>query len=172
MSKKSPVNSGVRIRGMFHIQIEDGPTGRIVGDSGWNHNKITNNGYTNIAKLVGQIAGSSIVSALALGTGGDALAGDTVQAGEVLATGANSVIRPSATAATTTSGASTAIRYTATFSSANSFASASYNISNIGLWTTTGPVSTSGTFLAGKAYTSSALATNQNVNATYDIIFG
>lgn len=157
----------MKIKGMFRLQIEE--NGRIVGDSGWKQNIITNLGYNNIVNQLGTGLTGSKIMAAALGTGGAPGATDTTQAGEVLATGANSVIRPTLTAAT--SSTSKTLRNTATFSSANSFASASYNISNVGLWSTTGPVSTSGTFLAGNTYASSALATNQNVNVTYDIIF-
>ena len=159
----------VTIRGMFRLQIEDGPTGKIVGDSGWKENVITNLGFNNIINQLGTSLTGSKIMAAALGTGAAPAVTDTVLAGEVLATGANSVIRPALTSAT--SSTSKTLRNTATFSSANSFASASYNISNIGLWSTTGPVSTSGTLLSGNTYTSSALATNQNVNITYDWIF-
>ena len=165
--KKS--RDSIKIKGMFRLQIEDGPTGKIVGDSGWQKNTITNLGFNNIVNQLGTSLTGSKIMAAALGTGGTTNATDTVLAGEVLATGANSVIRPALTSATSSS--SKTLRNTATFSSANSFASASYNISNIGLWSTTGPVSTSGTLLSGNTYTSSALATNQNVNITYDWIF-
>ncbi len=165
----SKIRQTMKLKGMFRLQIEDGPTGRIIGDSGWKENTITNLGFNNIVNQLGTSLTGSKIMAAALGTGGTIGPTDTVQAGEVLATGANSVIRPALTAAT--SSTSKTLRNTATFSSANSFASASYNISNIGLWSTTGPVSTSGTLLAGNTYTSSALATNQNVNITYDLIF-
>lgn len=169
MSKqtKGASRDSMKIKGMFHVQIEE--DGKIVGDSGWIENQITNLGFNNIVNQLGTGLTGSKIMAVALGTGGAPAAADTVLAGEVLATGANSVIRPTLTAAT--SSTSKTLRNTATFSSANSFASASYNISNIGLWSTTGPVSTSGTLLAGNTYTSSALATNQNVNITYDLIF-
>lgn len=160
---------GLKMRGYFRLQIEDGPSGKIVGDSGWKKNIITNTGYLNIVNQIGTSLTGSKIMAAALGTGGTPAATDNTQAGEVLATGANSVIRPGLTAAT--SSTSKTLRNTATFSSANSFASAANNISNIGLWSTTGPVSTSGSLLAGNTYASSALATNQNVNITYDIIF-
>lgn len=155
------------IRGMFRLQIED--SGKIVGDTGWKKNQITDLGFLNIVNQLGTGLTGSKIMAAGLGTGGAPAASATVLPGEVLATGANSVIRPALTAATSSS--SKTLRNTATFSSANSFASASYNISNIGLFSTTGPVSTSGTLLSGNTYTSSALATNQNVNVTYDWIF-
>jgi hypothetical protein len=42
---------------------------------------------------------------------------------------------------------------------------------NVGLFNVSGPTTASGTLFAGNTYTSSSCATNQNVNATYDIIF-
>jgi hypothetical protein len=39
------------------------------------------------------------------------------------------------------------------------------------LFQTSGPTTASGTLVAGNTYTSSACATNQNVNVTYDLIF-
>jgi hypothetical protein len=170
MAKKATgVQEPMKIRGMMRLQIEDGPTGKIVGDSGWHENIITNAGFLNIVNQMGTGLTGSKIMAAALGTGGQPVATDTILSGEVLATGANSVIRPALTAAT--SSTSKTLHNTATFSSANSFASASYNISNVGLWSTTGPVSTSGTLLQGITYTSSALSTNQNVNLSYDLIF-
>lgn len=168
---KAKTQDGIKITGMFRLQItEDTPEGpKIVGDSGWNKNVVTNLGFNNVVNQMGTGLTGSKIMAVALGTGGLVNVTDTIQSGEVLATGANSVIRPALTAAT--SSTSKTLRNTATFSSANSFASAASNISNIGLWSTTGPVSTSGTLLAGQTYTSSALATNNNVNVTYDWIF-
>lgn len=156
-----------KIRGMFRLQIED--DGRIVGDSGWKENIITNGGYNNIVNQLGTSLTGSKISHAALGTGGAPGATDTTQAGEVSTNGSGSVVRAAVTAAT--SSTSKTLRNTATFSSANSFITASANISNIGLWNTSGPTTASGALMAGNTYTSSALATNQNVNVTYDIIF-
>ena|SRR3990167_7162880 len=156
-----------KIRGMFRLQIDEG--GKIVGDSGWHENLITNLGFLNIVNQLGTSLTGSKISHGALGTGGAPSAADTTQAGEVSTNGSGSVVRAALTAATSSS--SKTLRHTATFSSANSFITAAANISNIGLWQTSGPTTASGTLVAGNTYTSSALATNQNVNATYDLIF-
>lgn len=150
---------GIKIRGFFRVQIDE--DGKIVGDSGWKENLVTNLGFNQyLVSALGSIAGSKYVSHVALGTGGAPAAADTALAGELAEN-----VRSAVTAAT--SSASKTVRFTATFASANSFATATRNISNIGLFNS----SSTGTLFAGNTYTSSAVATNQNVNATYDIIF-
>lgn len=166
---KSGMKEGIRLRGFFRINIEDGPTGKIVGDSGWIENQVTNLGFNNIVNQLGTSLTGSKISHAALGTGGAPAASDTTLSGEVSTNGSGSVVRAALTAATSSS--SKTLRNTATFSSANSFITASANISNIGLWQTSGPTTASGTLIAGNTYTSSACATNQNVNVTYDLIF-
>ena len=166
---KSQVRTGLTLKGMFHLQIEDGDTGRIVGDSGWHENIITNTGFLNIVNQMGTGLTGSKIAYAGLGTGSTPAAADNTLSGEVLVTGANSVSRPVLTAAT--SSTSKTLRNTATFASANSFETASNNISNVGLFSTSGPVSTSGSLLAGNTFASSAVATNQNVNLTYDLIW-
>lgn len=166
---KTKVKDGIKIRGMFRLQIEDGPTGKIVGDSGWQENLVTNLGFLNVVNQLGTSLTGSKISHAALGTGGAPNATDTTQSGEVSTNGSGSVVRAALTAAT--SSTSKTLRNTATFSSANSFLTASANISNVGLWQTSGPITSSGTLIQGNTYTSSACATNQNVNITYDVIF-
>lgn len=155
-----------KIKGMFRVQITE--DGQIVGDSGWRKNLITNLGFLNIVNQMGTSLTGSKISHAALGTGGAPVATDTTQAGEVSTNGSGSVVRAALTAAT--SSTSKTLRNTATFSSANSFLTASANISNVGLWQTSGPTTASGTLLQGNTYTSSACATNQNVNLSYDLI--
>ena len=153
----------VKVKGMFRLQITedgDGKT-RIVGDTGWKHNQITDLGFNQyLVSALGSISGSKYVSHMAIGTGGAPATSDTTLAGE-------QSVRAAVTAAT--SSASKTVRFTATFASAASFVTASKNISNIGLFNTS--TAAGGTLFAGNTYTSSACATNQNVNATYDIIF-
>lgn len=157
-----------KIKGMFHVQIEE--DGKIVGDSGWHENLITNLGFNlYLVQQLGTSLTGSKISHAALGTGGAPIAADTTLAGEVSTNGSGSVVRAGVTAAT--SSGSKTLRNTATFSSANSFVTASANISNIGLFGVSGPTTASGTLFAGNTYTSSAVATNQNINITYDIIF-
>lgn len=158
----------VKIKGMFRLQIVD-QDGTVRGDSGYRENQVTNLGFNNIVNQLGTSLTGSKISHAALGTGGAPAASDTTQSGEVSTNGSGSVVRAALTAAT--SSTSKTLRNTATFSSANSFVTASANISNIGLWQTSGPTTASGTLMAGNTYTSSACATNQNVNVTYDLIF-
>jgi len=167
MSKKVNKDS-TKIVGMFRLQLEE--DGKIVGDSGWKKNLITNLGFNEyLVKSLGTSLTGVKISHAALGTGGTPGAADTSLSGEVSTNGSGSVVRAGVTAAT--SSGSKTLRNTATFSSANSFVTASANISNIGLFNVSGPTTASGSLFAGNTYTSSALATNQNVNVTYDIIF-
>jgi len=151
------MQDGLKIKGMFRLKITE--NGKIVGDSGWKQNQITNDGFNDyLCKALGAVSGSKQVSHLALGTGGVPAASATTLAGEVQA-------RQAITAASSSS--SKTIRFTGTFSSANSFVTATANVSNIGLFNS----SSTGTLFAGNTFASSAVATNQNVNSTYDIIF-
>lgn len=151
------MNDQLKIKGMFRVQLTE--EGKVVGDSGWKKNQITNDGFNDyLCKALGAVSGSKQVSHLALGTGGVPAASDTTLAGEVQK-------RQAVTAATSSS--SKTVRFTGTFSSANSFVTATANVSNIGLFNS----SSTGTLFAGNTFASSAVATNQNVNATYDIIF-
>ena len=148
---------GIKIKGMYRVQIEE--DGNVVGDSGWRENLVTNLGFNQyLVSSLGSIAGSKFLTHAALGSGGAPIAADTTLAGEV-------VKRAAVTAATSSS--SKTLRLTATFASSDSFVTNTQNISNIGLFNT----SSGGTLFAGNTYTSSSCATNQNVNATYDIIF-
>lgn len=165
------VKDGVKIKGMFHLQIvEDMPDGsqKIVGDSGWIENLVTNGGFLNVTKLIGTGNTGSQISHAALGTGGAPSAADTTQSGEVSTNGSGSVVRAALTAVTSSS--SKTLRNTGSFAS-NSVVTATANISNIGLWNTSGPTTASGALMCGNTYTSSALATNQSVQFTYDLIF-
>lgn len=160
MSKTKLEEKGILVVGRFRINIED-EDGRIVGDSGWKKNLVVNLGFNQyLVSTLGAIAGSKQVSHMAIGTGGAPVAADTALAGE-------QSVREAVTAAT--SSGSKTVRFTATFASADSFVTASKNISNVGLFNTS--TAAGGTIFAGNTYTSSACATNQNVNVTYDIIF-
>lgn len=146
----------MKIRGFYRLQLQN-PDGSIVLDNGWYENLVTNDGFNDYqAKLIGGLSGSKQISHMALGTGGAPAAADTVLAGE-------QSVRAAVTAAT--SSTSKAVQFTATFASAVSFVTATKNLSNIAL----GHTSTAGaaTIFAGNTYTSSAVATNQSVNATY-----
>jgi len=146
------VTDAVGIKGSFRLQITE--DGKVVGDSGWWTNQITNEGFRAMVRAVSGITGSSQITHLALGTGGAPAAADTTLGGEV-------VKRQAVTAAT--SSTSKAVQFTGTFSSANSFVTSTQNISNIGLFAT----SSGGTLFAGNTFASSSCATNQDVNCSY-----
>jgi hypothetical protein len=151
-------NDSVKVQGMFRVNITE--NGKVVGDSGWRKNQITNLGFNQyLVGSLGNISGKSVTHA-ALGTGGAPAAADTTLTGE-------QSVRAALTVATSSS--SKTLRNTATFSSAASFVTASKNISNIGLFNTS--TAATGTLFAGNTYASSTVATNQDVNVTYDIIF-
>src|SRR5687767_8323197 len=101
--QKAPKDS-LKIKGMFRLHIEDGPTGKIVGDSGWIENQVTNvGGFLNIVNQLGTSLTGSKISHAALGTGGAPAATDTTQAGEVSTNGSGNVVRAALTAATSSS---------------------------------------------------------------------
>ncbi len=144
-----------KLKGTYRVQITE--DGKIVGDSGWRENIIVNDGFNDyVMKTLGAISGSKQISHLALGSGGTPAASATSLTGEVEK-------RQAVTAATSSS--SKAVRFTGTFDSANSFLTSSRNLSNVALVHS----SSGGTIFSGNTYTSSAVATNNNVNVTYDI---
>lgn len=152
--------NGVKVRGFFRVHIID-PDGTIAGDSGWRKNQVTNLGFDQfLCQTLGGMAGSKTVSHVALGTGGAPAATDTSLAGEIMSSTQRKTVSPSTIASKT-------VQFTAAFNSADSFLTATANLSNIGLFNT----STTGTLFAGNTYTSSACATNQSVNASYQIRF-
>lgn len=155
-------NDGIKVKGMFRLHLTE--NGKIIGNSGWKPNQVVNLGFNQYLVFnLGTGAGTSKnVSHVALGTGSAPAAADTALLGE-----GDISKRAAVTAASST--ASKTVRFTATFNSTDSFVTATKNISNIGLFNTSAV--TTGTIFAGNTYTSSACATNQNVNVTYDIIF-
>jgi hypothetical protein len=167
MSKKAP-QENAQVRGFFRVNITE--DGKIVGDSGWKENQITNVGFNNfiVSGLGTGLTGAKIGYA-ALGTGGVPVPTSTSLSGEVSTNGSGSVVRAAVVAAT--SSTSKSLSNTATFNSANSFITATAAISNIGLWDISGPTTANGQLFAGNTYASSSLATNQNVNVTYTINF-
>ena len=150
-------NDSLKVKGSYRLQLTE--DGKVVGDTGWIDNQIVNLGFNQyLVSTLGAIAGSKQVSHMALGSGGAPAAADTGLAGEVEK-------RASVTAAT--SSTSKTVRFTATFNSSDSFVTNTQNLSNVALVNT----SSGGTIFAGNTFASSSCATNQNVNATYDITF-
>jgi hypothetical protein len=159
----STVKEPTKIEGFSRVKIEDGPTGKLIGDSGWSGpNQITNLGFQKfLCFSLGSSTGSSYVKYAALGTGGAPASDATTLPGEIMSsTQRNAVTFGSVT--------STTAQFTVSFMSSESFLTASKNLSNVGLFMSN---ATNDTLFAGNTYTSSACNTNQNVYVTYQIRF-
>ncbi len=149
---------GIRVKGCFRLHIVD-LDGKIVGDSGWVKNQVTNLGFNKfLVSAIGSIAGSLYVSHVGLGTGAGPAAADTSLGSEV-------GTRQAVTAAT--SSTSKSVRFTATFAAGWHTSAAAFNISSIGLFNS----SSGGTVFSGTTYSSSSCASNQAVQITYDLNF-
>ncbi|MFA7301833.1 MAG: hypothetical protein WC069_06005 [Candidatus Shapirobacteria bacterium] len=163
MKKTKGHSDGLRVRGFFRVQLTEDGKG-VVGDSGWKENQVTDLGINQyIVNWLVSGAGKS-VSHMALGTGTAPAAAATSLSGEL--TGSAGAGRAAVSSSIVASGTA---QFTAAFASANSFLTATANISNIGLFNTS--TVGAGTLFAGNTFASSSCATNQSVNATYQIRF-
>ncbi|MFX0210471.1 MAG: hypothetical protein ACFFDT_31115 [Candidatus Hodarchaeota archaeon] len=162
MNKQKP-REAIQLKGFFRVQIENGHDGKIVGDSGWIENLITNEGYDDyLCRLLAATDSSKQLGYMGIGTGTDPAAANTTLNGEIDTTGAE---RKSLTVSISQS---KTVRFTATFGSTDSFLGGTSNIRNLGLFDNN---SSNGVLFAGKSFASSQCDTNQNVNCTYDIQF-
>jgi hypothetical protein len=160
MSKTKKKNDGVKIQGFFRVQLTEDGKG-VVGDSGWCKNQVTNLGIRQyIVDWLCSGAGKSVTH-MALGTGGAPASDATTLTGELTHSTSG---RAAVTSSIVASGTA---QFTGNFASANSFVTATANISCIGLYNTS--TTNVGTMLAGNTFASSAVATNQSVNASYQI---
>ena len=151
----------VGVRGFYRIQVTE--DGRVAGDSGWKENQVTNLGINQyiVNWVLGDTGNGKSVTHMAIGTGGAPASADTTLAGQV-ADGKRAAVSTSVVSSRTA-------QFTAAFNSSDSFLTASANISNVGLVNTS--TTSAGTFLAGAAFASSAIATNNNLNITYQLRF-
>jgi hypothetical protein len=166
MAKKT--SDTAALRGFFRVQITG--DNKVVGDSGWRENTVTNMGKQNYL-LTWLVTGSGgkFVQYMALGTGGTAATSDTSLSGELYDKSTNATTNSRA-AVSTSINSSTQAQFTAAFNSANSFATASHNISNVGLFDSyLTSLANVGTMFAGNTFASSSVATNQSVQVTYQI---
>jgi len=153
------MEQGINVKGMFRIQITE--EGEVVGDSGWQENNVMDLGFNKyLCSLLGSSAAASYVSYMALGTSGEPATNATAIAGEL-------EVRTAVTYES--SSTSKTARFLATFGSSDNFVTKTESISNVGLFMSSAKAA--GTLFAGNSYASSTCATNQDVNATYDIIF-
>lgn len=151
---------GIKARGFFRLQINEG--GQVVGDSGWKENQVVNLGFDQyLCQTLAGMAGSKTISYAALGTGTAPGAADTSLNGELTdAAGCRCAVTPTTIASKT-------VQFAFTLNS--NVITAAKTIQNVGLFNTS--QTSSGTIFAGNTYTTSALATNQSVNGSYQIRF-
>jgi hypothetical protein len=159
--RKKAVQTNIMPQGFFRLNIRNSD-GKLVGKSGWNKNNTTNTGIEHyLVDLMLAQAGSLRVSHIALGTGGAPADADTSLSGEL----------QKRKAITTAKLASKTAQFTATFASSDSFVTSpsTVQLNNIGLF----PTSTvnGGSIMAGNTFSSSQLASNQQVEVTYQIRF-
>lgn len=146
----------MNVKGFARMQLLDSVSGKIMGDSGWKKNTVVNLGFQDyIVGSVGGLGGSKQVTHMAIGTGGAPVATDTALSGE---TGQRVAVSNSVISSKT-------LQSTAQFS--GTAMGSTCTIQNVALANT----SSGGTILAGTTYATSQWASNQNVNATYQLRF-
>ncbi len=159
------LNNKINVAGFFRLNIvdhgKDGKT-KIVGDSGWQKNLVTNLGFQHfIIEPMGALTGSSQVSYFALGTGTAPGATDTTMVGELTdAAACRFTMTPTVVSSKTLNMVGTL---------ASNIVVSNRTIQNIGVYA----VSTTalGSMLCGNTYATSQLQTNQSVNVTYQLRF-
>ena len=171
MSKSKSHSDSMKVRGFFRVQLTEDGKG-VVGDSGWNENLVTNQGINDyLVTWLTSGAGGKYVQYAALGTGVAPIASDTTLSGENFHKSTNATTNSRASVSSSIIASATA-QFTAAFASANSFVTATANIANIGLFNTyLTSLANAGVLFAGNIFASSSCATNQSVNATYQIRF-
>lgn len=161
MKKTNKVGSGIKARGFFRLNVVN-PDGSVAGDSGWRENQIVDNGFQQFLQyaIIGS-AGSKTATHAALGTGTIPGASATSLPGELTdAAGCRCALTTGTTGSKTVS---------FTFTLNSNVITAARTINNVGLFN--GSTTNAGTLFAGNTYPTSALATNQAVNGTYQISF-
>jgi len=152
----------LKVKGFFRAQIVD-KKGRIVGNSGWKKNTITIDGWSKcIAGNPMKHSNSYQVAYGILGTGTAAVASNASSVIGTLNTTTNAYIALATQAMTTAVSGGTA---RATFQYNGSLGSG--NIAQVCLHS----AQTTGGMACGNTFASSALATSQSCNVTYELRF-
>jgi hypothetical protein len=148
------------LKGFARVKVEK--DGKIVGDSGWVQNTITDYGLDD---CIGQgiTGGGTQVGFLALGEGSAPASDDGTATldQEVMGTDAAAVRQADAGGVTSNSNGVT-VQWIASFSSADR--DSTFDIANIGLYS--GATGTG--LMAGTTYSSTNVDTNQDVYASYN----
>ena len=156
MKREKVSESKLIVRGFLRGQLVDGKTKKVVGDSGWKQNKISNNGLADLALLLGSQANAYVLGYAALGT--QTAAPDMTQTTIIGLVNTFRAINLS------TSGTCTLV-CTASFSSSD--LTASCVVGAAALYKT----NTAGSMFANQTFTTSNWASNQDFNLTYQIRF-
>lgn len=165
--QKKSINDSVGVRGFFKLKIgypdENGAIKVVTSESPWIENTVTNLGKDQyLSQLLAGMAGSKQISYAALGTGIAPAATDTTIANELVdASNCRMAVSP------TTVNASGTVQFAFTLNSG--IITAAKTIQNVGLYNTS--TTSVGTVFAGNTYATSALATNQAVNGSYQVRF-
>ncbi len=162
-NKKGNASSeNIKARGFFRLQIRE-QDGKVAGDTGWQKNQVTNDGFNQyLALTLAGMSGSKTISYAMLGTGTAPGAADTALDGEI------TDVAGTRCAVTPTTIASHTVQFA--FTLASGVYTTAKTIKNVGLINHSS-TATAGTIFAGNTYTTSALATNQSVNGSYQIRF-
>lgn len=160
MAKKAKsLNDSLKVRGFFRLQINE--DGKVVGDSGWKENQIVNDGFDQyICRSMAGIAGSKQVAYALIGTGTAPAATDTSLDGEI------TDIAAMRCAVSPTTIQSKTVQFAFTLSSGQ--ITAAKTIKNVGLINHSSTAQAN-TILCGGTFTTSALATNQAINGSYQL---
>ena len=151
------VKDCVKVKGFVRFQLVDVKTGKALGEpSPWMKNQVVELGFQDyICASIGAVAGSKQISHMAIGTGTVPGAAATSLDGE---TGSRVTVSNSVVASKT-------LQMTCQF--AGTDMASTCTIQNVALFNT----SAAGTMCAGITYATSQWASNQNVNATYQLRF-
>ena len=148
-------SDGIKVRGFFRVQIKDAKTGKIMGDSGWGPNTLTNYGLNNAC------AGASI------GAAGSCQVASACMATQSTAVGAAQIslegVENEVVDLTPSTVATGTARMTGSFAGSDN--SDTLTVGSIGLHSNTNSATD---MLAGQTFTTSQMATNQNFDFTYE----
>lgn len=164
MSEKNENVIKMGLAGFSRIRLKKG--GKLIGDSGWVKNTITDYGLDEgLGQLITGGAGSKRVAAAALGTGNAPATNDTALDG-IIEDNSDGRDAPTLATVTTSDGSGITARFYGTFASSESRFSTTHAIKNIGLYAST--TTNTGTVFSGATYSVSTLNTNQDVEYTYE----
>jgi hypothetical protein len=162
------INEKSGLAGFYRVQIDNG-NGKIVGDSGWKKNLITNSGMQYfLAKLLGKTTGSSQIGYVGLGTGALPATNATSMTGDITgSTKKTSTFAVGYSSRATSTDADT-IQFAGTFQSSDNFLAAASTLQCIGLFAES---AASAVLFSAGTYATSQCSTNQNVNFSYQVRF-